>query len=464
MKRSAAIALVSLFALGFCLSGCQSAASVAASSGADAAPAQATAAPPAPTQTPAPAATATAEGAAAPLWAAGAARTKTVVLSDLHLGIDDSFSENVANKPLLIAFLGRLAAMPDLKEVVIAGDFLDEWYLPMQYPSYSDSDEFYRQVAANNQPVMDAFAALMASGVRLVYVPGNHDMLLHSGVLDELLPGIVQARDAEGLGVYYTGAGGNVAIEHGHRYDVFSAPDSISNAALLGSDQSLLPPGYFYARYAASWVTEGRPAVAKKYPAIAKAPDKSDLDQYGAYIYYSVLNAEFSRMTPTEAFEDKTFQVGIAGFSGSYSVADMFPVLQSDGTISAPVLYRNFQRTWQDRQTQNRVTVPVSFLASAAGATGGDFLTAQAGAQYLDNAAKTIDLVVFGHTHIPAYSREDSGKLYLNSGTWVDHNTSTADNLSRTFVLFDGDAVRDAAVYVYNADGTIRDISADLAR
>ena len=59
-------------------------------------------------------------------------------------------------------------------------------------------------------------------------MPGNHDMLLKSGIMDEALPGIVQARDVEGLGVYVTGDRQEIAIEHSHRYDVFSAPDSVS--------------------------------------------------------------------------------------------------------------------------------------------------------------------------------------------------------------------------------------------
>lgn len=57
----------------------------------------------------------------------------------------------------------------------------------------------------NNQTVFDELKNVMASGIKLVYVLGNHDMLLESGMLDEALPGIVQPRDSKGLGVYYTG-------------------------------------------------------------------------------------------------------------------------------------------------------------------------------------------------------------------------------------------------------------------
>ena len=99
-----------------------------------------------------------------PLWTPGDDGAKTVVISDLHLGVSDDFAENVANRPLLVEFLQRLRLTSDVKELVIAGDFLDEWYLPMNYPAYSDSDEFYRQVAKNNQTVMEELKRVMAKG------------------------------------------------------------------------------------------------------------------------------------------------------------------------------------------------------------------------------------------------------------------------------------------------------------
>jgi len=191
------------------------------------------------------------------LWAAGETRDKIVVISDLHLGINDNYTETLANRPLLIEFLQRLQSTSDVRELVIAGDFLDEWYLPVDYPSYTDEKQFYQDVIATNQDVIDALNKVIQSGIKLVYVPGNHDMLLEADVLQKAIPNIVQARDAKGLGAYYTGDRNEIVIEHGHRYDVFSAPDTVTNAQLCGNDQTILPAGYFYARYAATWVLEG---------------------------------------------------------------------------------------------------------------------------------------------------------------------------------------------------------------
>lgn len=62
--------------------------------------------------------------------------------------------------------------------MVINGDFLDQWFLPGNFETNLNSDEFYKQVAKNNQDVIDEFKNLIDSGIRLVYVSGNHDMTL----------------------------------------------------------------------------------------------------------------------------------------------------------------------------------------------------------------------------------------------------------------------------------------------
>jgi len=397
------------------------------------------------------------------LWTPDSSADKIVVISDIHLGIDDKYSETIENRGLLLDFLERLGSTADIRELVINGDFLDEWYLPLAYAKYNDSDEFYRQVIANNQTVFDALNSLMAKGINLVYVPGNHDLLLESKILEEALPGIVQARDAEGLGVYLTGDRQEIAIEHSHRYDVFSAPDSVSNKELCQNGDTLLPPGYFYARIAASWILQGRPLIKKDYPIVTVVPDAAaDPDQYGAYLYYRVLSSELTRITPLERFEDKIFDLGIAGFNGSYTLEDFYPVQQTDGTISAPVLFENFQRTWDERQEINQVGVKVSFSEAAAGTLSQDYFFLQANLQYLQNPKESIDVVVFGHTHVPDLRTAD-GKIYVNEGTWVDNNTNYPA-AARTFAVITTGDTDSAALFSYMPDGTVSDITGSVSK
>jgi UDP-2,3-diacylglucosamine pyrophosphatase LpxH len=396
------------------------------------------------------------------LWTPSDTADKIVVISDIHLGIEDRYTQSIENQELLLDFLEKLGNTEDVRELVVNGDLLDEWYLPLTYARYDDSGEFYRQVIANNQEVFDALNSLMAKGIKLVYVPGNHDMLLESEILEEALPGIVQARDAEGLGVYVTGDRQEIAIEHGHRYDVFSAPDSVSNKELCQNEDTLLPPGYFYARIATSWVLQGRPLIKKDYPLVTAVPDAvADPDQFGAYLYYKVWSSLLMRMTHFERFEDKIFDLGIAGFSDIYTLEDLYPVQLGDGTISAPILFENFQRSWEERQEINQVSVKVSFNEAASGTLDYNYFYSQAQMQYLENPEKSIDVVVFGHTHVPDY-RNVNNKLYANTGTWIDHNSAYPD-ATGTFVVITTGATSSAAVYQYMPDGTVLDITGSVS-
>ena len=401
------------------------------------------------------------EGVAA-LWEAGGTRDKIVVISDIHLGIDDSYTEMVKNRPLLIEFLQHLQSTTDVRELVIAGDFLDEWFLPVYYPSYTDESQFYKDVIDNNQSVIDELNNVIDSGIKLVYVPGNHDMTLEAGVLQEAIPNIVQARDTKGLGAYHTGDRNEIVIEHGHRYDVFSAPDTVTNAELCGNDDTILPAGYFYARYAATWVLEGRPTVEKDLPVVTDVPDKTDTDQYGAYIYYSLLKGISSRMTPNESLDEKIFDMHIAGFDDAYTYLDFYPAQQEDGTISAPVLFKNIQRSWAERQTLNNIKVPNSFIEAVAGTLDWEYYFRQAKAQYLDNPDENVDVVVFGHTHVPEYQDMGDGRYYLNDGTWIDNNTDYPD-ATRTFAVITTGNKDMAALYRFTEDGSIIDIGASIS-
>lgn len=402
------------------------------------------------------------KSSASALWEAGSTRNKIVVISDIHIGVDDKYAENVANRPLIIEFLQRLQNTSDVRELVIDGDFLDEWFLPVDYPSYTDVQKFYRDVIANNQSVFDELNKVTDSGIKLVYIPGNHDMTQENDILQEAIPEIVQIRDARGLGTYYTGDRNEIAIEHGHRYDVFSAPDTVTNAELVGNDDTILPAGYFYARYAATWVLEGRPTVEKDLPVVTEVPDKTDIDQYGAYMYYAILKSVSERMTPNEGLDEEIFDMHMAGFDDAYTYLDFYPAQQADGTISAPVLFKNIQRTWAERQKINQVKVPNSFLEAVAGTVDWEYYFRQAKAQYLENPDEDVDVVVFGHTHVPSYRAMASGKYYINDGTWIDHNTDYPE-ATRTFAVITTGEKTTTGLYMYEEDGTVTDIATSVS-
>ena len=390
-----------------------------------------------------------------PLWEKDSTHDtqRIVIISDLHLGVDDSFSETVKNKALLVDFLERLV-VSDIDELVIAGDLLDEWFVPLSYPPITDLVAFFTKVAENNASIMAAFEKVIQSGVKVFYVPGNHDLLLDAETLSKLIPGIIQARDVDGLGKYRTGERYEIVIEHGHRYDSFCSPDTLSNKEITGDYPSFLPPGYFFTRIASSFVVEGQPTFEGELSQI-KAPSKDNVDQYGAYIYYRVWQWTETTFPIKEGFDEKVIYCGVNGYDNSFSMSDLVPTVQDDGTISA-VLYANAQRRWDKIQELNGVVVKNPYPQATAGAVDHTFFDEQAVKQYF-NLDPTVDVVVFGHSHVPLVNRFPEGynreKVYANSGTWIDENPGGAD---RCFVVIEsGKQTTDLRLMQYNADGTI---------
>ena len=390
-----------------------------------------------------------------PLWEKESTREthRIIVISDLHLGVDDSFSETVKNKDLLTEFLERLV-ISDIDELVIAGDLLDEWFVPISYEPHYDLGAFFERVAENNASIVAAFEKIIQSGITVVYVPGNHDLLLDEETLAKLIPGIVQARDVDGLGTYRTGMRSEIVIEHGHRYDSFCAPDTLSNKEITGDYPSFLPPGYFFTRIASTSVVEGKSAPQKDFPKI-EAPSKEDADQLDAYTYFSVWLWAMTTFPIKADFEEKAIYVGVNGYDNSFSLSDLLPTVQDDGSISA-VLYANAQRRWDEVQQINKVATKNSYSEATVGAIDHTFFDKQAVKQYFD-LDSTVDVVVFGHSHVPLVNRYeneyDKEKVYANSGTWIDENLI---GLERCFVVIEsGEQFTDVRLMEYHADGTI---------
>ncbi|MEI7742445.1 MAG: metallophosphoesterase [Chloroflexota bacterium] len=410
--------------------------------------------------------TTTAEPLERVLWAADPDHTarRTVVLSDVHLGVDDAFAENTHNRGVLIDFFERVVAS-GADEIVLAGDLLDEWFVPATYPRHTDSRAFYRRIRDNNPAVFAAFNAIVASGVSLVYVPGNHDMLLDEDTLAELVPGIRQARDSAGLGRHRTGARNEVVIEHGHRYHAGAAPDPLSNKEFTGAYPSILPPGYLWTRLATTSVVEGKSAQSKALPPLP-ATDDLDEDQRGARAYHQLWASTIGHFAIGAELDDPVFDIAIDGYDGTFSVADLLPALREDGTVAAR-LYADVQRRWDAIQEANGVAVKLPFTQALTMAMDSTLLDRQAVTQYFDVDPDT-DVVVFGHSHTPVLTHFPDGfnrpKTYANTGTWIDKNPLRSGT---TFVaIASGADATDVRVLRYEPDGSIapaEDVSAAAA-
>lgn len=377
---------------------------------------------------------------------------KIIVISDTHLGVDDRFSQTVNNRKRLAEFIKRVSITPSIKELVIAGDLFDEWFVPANYPAYSDSAEFYRKVARNNKIVVDAINELISeSDVKVTYVPGNHDMLFDKEIVTEIFPGINQERDSRGLGTYRTGYCGEIAIEHAHRYNLYCAPNPVSNKDITGEYPSIIPAGYFFTRIAVTAMMEGMKVLMP--------PDPTDIDQVNAYLYYMKWLMVIGAFPLKEGFDAKIFPINIDGYKGVYSAKDLLPELK-DGKINA-LLYKNIQNDWEAIQNVNNVRVLTPFEVAVEEIKMIQSTDRQAKEQYF-NIDRCTEVVVFGHSHDAKIIKYNNccnkEKIYANSGTWIDNNISSTTTANFVVITTDCYNKKLVDVYVYNEDGSISNI------
>ena len=357
----------------------------------------------------------------------GNERNMIVVMSDLHLGADLDYAECKENLGAIEKLLKQIKAAPNVKELVIAGDLLDEWYVPATTDTYQGKDQadFMRRIAATNKGVIDAINSIIQGGEILVtYVPGNHDLTMTAVNFESILPGINQARDAEqGLGTYSPAGCPLIAVEHGHRYNFFCAPDPISNQDIAPG--TIMPPGYFYTRIAVLHLIQ-EPLAPAETPPVVTQNTSGDASQNLLYAYWNVWNRVLSMFTIANKFNEKIIVTNVDGFKGNYSVNDLLPYQTTAGGLIDVKLYKGVQDTWDQRQELNHVAVNIPIAQAITNAAKSSESEFQARNQYFLNANSDKRIVIFGHTHDPKIIASDNlhgqKSIYANTGAWIDNN------------------------------------------
>lgn len=64
-----------------------------------------------------------------------------VVMSDMHLGADLAYAECKNNLGSLEKLIKKIQLSPSVKELVFAGDLLDEWFVPATVDTYQGADQ-----------------------------------------------------------------------------------------------------------------------------------------------------------------------------------------------------------------------------------------------------------------------------------------------------------------------------------
>ncbi len=381
----------------------------------------------------------------------GNEKNMIVVISDQHLGTDLDYAECKDNLGALEKLLKQIKVAPNVKELVIAGDLIDEWFVPATYDTYlgKDQADFVQRIATSNKGVFDAINSIIQEGKILVtYVPGNHDIAITEASIESIFPGINQARDEVlGLGTYSPVDYPKIAIEHGHRYNFFCTPDPISNQDIAPG--TIMPPGYFFTRIAALHVIQHDPPAGDTMPVVTQNIS-GDESQNLLFEYWKDWALTVNYFPIENKFEDAIIKTNINGFTGTYSVNDLLPYQTTvDGFIDVN-LYKGIQDTWDERQTLNNVAIHSATARAIDSVMSGAEIDRQANLQYFMNPNSDKRIVVFGHTHdakiISSENYAGQKSIYANSGTWIDHNPNgttmdfvvitpqNADASSQTFV------------------------------
>jgi UDP-2,3-diacylglucosamine pyrophosphatase LpxH len=373
----------------------------------------------------------------------------------MHMGADDAYTECKANRAPLAKLLGQMRVSPNVKEIVIAGDLIDEWFVPADVDTYNGKDQrdFVQRLAATNKVVFDVLNQIIKEGkIKVTYVPGNHDLAITADNVNLILPGVSQARDTQqGLGTYTPADFPVLAIEHGHRYNFSCAPDPISNQAIASG--SIMPPGYFFTRIAALSAKQGAPKAGEVLPVLSQPMDPGNINQNLAYGYWQSWVPLVVMFPISNKFNEPLIKTNINGFTKTYAVNDIIPYqTPAGGTTIDVVLFKGIytDSNWSQREVLNKVAVKFSVTQAMADADDNNKTDNQAKVQYFLNTNSKMRIVVFGHTHEPeiiaSNNLQNKYCIYANSGTWVDNNPhqttmnfvvitpQTSDAKSQTYV------------------------------
>ena len=152
-----------------------------------------------------------------------------------------------------------------------------------------------------------------------------------------------------------------------------------------------------------------------------------------------------------ESFDEEFIKVAVDGFMGNFSIGDLIPIKNNDGVYAK--LYKNVQRNWAEVQRRNYVPSPNDPIECLKNLLNRDYYINLSKKQYFD-FDPTVDVVVSGHTHLPAYkvyTEYDKPKIVVNEGTWIDRNSEDLENTA-SFALIESTA-EDTKVKLLKYDG-----------
>lgn len=373
-------------------------------------------------------------------------RNAIVCISDIHMGDPRSATLGYCwftnNAPALESLLDVVISSPQVRQLVILGDLFDEWVVPYRLSPFDtvsgikNSRDYFKAIASApvNLNIINRLKTIASGGnTQLIYVPGNHDMLLTREILQEVIPGAVWQGDSPGLGHY--SPVNEIIMEHGHRYDFFNCPQPLCQPG------HILPPGYFISRLDAEGLMENQGQQFDNYKSATGQAEF--LTAWTAAFTY--LEVKYSLQVAVDSAN--ILMSGIDGYADPFSfngVRDMYAA--------------NIEDNWPSTETANALPVTMPVLMAILNGSADLYFTASY--EYMQSAVpKKYKTVVFGHTHNPMLKVYPAGTqytgIYANTGSWV--NATLTGKPVRTFVVikpgeWTGSDIDIVSLFQYNLD------------
>ncbi|HOX46217.1 MAG TPA: metallophosphoesterase [Myxococcota bacterium] len=310
------------------------------------------------------------------------APNKMVFISDVHIGLRRHRSEWFGKEHVkpLCDFLGWVSTRGDeVKDLVILGDFFDNWVCPAGAVPPTIADIIG---AAPNRPIWAMLHRCLRNLTHVYYVKGNHDMDTTQADLD-LLADPRSGKAPQLINSYLDGV---LVGEHGHAEAMFNAPDRVHDPV------NGVPLGYFITRV------------------LAKTTQAADCPAaIGSYLV-SVHKSKHEGKTLAEAVLDAVMSfVGLE----DEDLVELGAGLPDPTLGEVKARYRDLYELWK-----------------AAKGDGGavDALRAEAFglSPYVYRLQERFKIVVLGHTHealvkaYPQQHKHDPGvevrEIYANTG------------------------------------------------
>ena len=323
-------------------------------------------------------------------------KNKRIFLSDLHISVIPELTQGKSDytwlqkedAEALTSFLDHLNTRGDIEEVVFIGDMFDNWVIPVDVEPPS-IDEIISKRIEKKDPLIQALISLCKNNeIRVVCLPGNHDMELTSEVVNKHFPGMVFGGTAiwnAGTSVYRSS---RLRAEHGSAHAMFNAPDPINNPG------SRLPLGYFISRVVAT---------------------KTHNTGHGDRHYWTYVD-DILEMVGPQKMSSCVFEA-VMEESGLHSDDDIVMPRKNGKDIKVIIgdiseKYKNLYEQWKERIGAG---LAIKSILAEIG--------------YLDDAADRLckkndtNIVVFGHSHDWELDKDKwfvDDRIYANCGTWCD--------------------------------------------